>query len=88
MDQVQPLWRRLVAQLYFHCSNTREVLIDRAGAAICDATDARDHAAHVVRSLVRTATAEDWRGWVLQVSDDRGEEIFAIPFASLLGRVH
>jgi hypothetical protein len=77
-----------VAQLYFHCSNTLEVLIDRGGAAICDVTDARDHAAHVVRSLVTAANAEDWRGWVLQVSDDRGEEIFVMPFASLLGKLH
>jgi hypothetical protein len=32
--------------------------------------------------------AEDWRGWVLHVSDDLGEEIFAVSFASILGRPH
>ena len=77
-----------MAQLYFHCSNTQEILIDRIGAAVGDMTDARDHAACVVRSFIMTANAEDWRDWVLHVSDDLGEEIFVMPFASLLGKLH
>jgi len=31
---------------------------------------------------------EDWRGWVLHVSDESGEEIFNLPFDSLLGKPH
>jgi hypothetical protein len=77
-----------MAQIYFNCSNTLEALVDRAGVAICEVTDARDHAAHVVRSLVTAANAADWSGWMLHANDDRGEEIFVMPFASLLGKLH
>jgi hypothetical protein len=42
----------------------------------------------VVRSLLMAPSAEDWRDWVLHVSDDIGEEIFCLPFASLLGKPH
>jgi hypothetical protein len=31
---------------------------------------------------------EDWREWILHVSDGDGEEIFEMPFSSLLGRPH
>ena len=51
-------------------------------------TDARDRATCVVRSLIMAANAEDWRDWVLHVSDDLGEEIFVMPFASQLGKLH
>lgn len=77
-----------MAQVYFHCSNAREALIDRSGAEIGDLAEARDHAARVVRSLITTPTLEDWRTWVLHVSDDLGEEILVVPFASVLGKPH
>lgn len=77
-----------MAQVYFHCSNTQGALIDRSGAAIDDLAEARDHAALVVRSLIMTTGEEDWRGWVLHVSDADGEEIFSLPFAAMLGKPH
>jgi hypothetical protein len=77
-----------MAQVYFHCSNAIGVSIDRCGSPVADLTEAREHAALVVRSLINTATLEDWRGWVLHVSDRDGEEIFNVPFASLLGKPH
>jgi hypothetical protein len=77
-----------MAQVYFHCSNTERVMIDQHGAAVGDLAEARDHAALVVRSLIMAPSAEDWRGWVLHVSDASGEEIFAVPFASVLGKPH
>jgi len=77
-----------MAQVYFHCSNDREVRIDQAGALVSDLTEARDRAATVVRSLIMEQSAEDWRDWVVHVSDDFDEEIFAVPFASVLGRPH
>lgn len=77
-----------MAQVYFHCSNTHGVMIDRSGAAVGDMTDARDHAACMMRSLIMSANAEDWRDWVLHASDELGEEIFVMPFASLVGRLH
>jgi hypothetical protein len=77
-----------MAQVYFHCSNTVGVSIDRCGSAVADLTEAREHAVLVVRSLVMTATLEDWRAWVLHVSDAEGEEIFCVPFTSQLGKPH
>jgi hypothetical protein len=41
-----------------------------------------------VRSLIMTLTLEDWRAWVLHVTDDDGEEIFSVPFTSQLGKPH
>jgi hypothetical protein len=77
-----------MAQVYFHCSNTEHALIDQCGAAVDDLADARERAALVVRSLITTPGAEDWRGWVLHVSDDLGDEIFSVPFAAVLGKPH
>jgi len=77
-----------MAQVYFHCSNSERALIDRRGAVVGDLVEARDHATRVVRSLVTSMSPEDWRDWVLHVSDDLDEEIFAVPFASVLGKPH
>jgi Domain of unknown function (DUF6894) len=77
-----------VAQLYFHCSNSNGVVIDRRGATVDDLAEARDHAAVIVRSLVTARSPEDWRDWVLHVNDDLDDEIFVMPFAFLLGKPH
>lgn len=77
-----------MAQVYFHCSSSRGSLIDRCGADVDDLVDARDHAARVVWSLIKAPSPEDWRNWTLHVCDDLGEEILAVPFASVLGKPH
>jgi hypothetical protein len=77
-----------MAQVYFHCSNSERALIDRHGTAVGDLVEARDHATSVVRSLVTSMSPEDWRDWVMHVSDDLDEEIFAVSFASVLGKPH
>ena len=41
-----------------------------------------------VGSLVAQPGREDWRQWVLHVSDEDGDEIFEMPFASVLGKLH
>jgi hypothetical protein len=46
----------------------------------------RDHAACVVRSLTMARSLEDWRSWILHVSDDLGDERFVVPFAFVLGK--
>ena len=74
--------------VYFHYSNARGVLIDRSGTAVDDLDDAREHDLCAVRLLIMTPSAEDWRGWVLHVTDDDGDEIFDLPFAKLLGKPH
>jgi hypothetical protein len=77
-----------MTQVYFHCANTKEVLVDRCGAVVDDLAEARDRAACVVRSLTMARSLEDWRGWVLHVNDDLGEELFVVPFAFVLGKPH
>ena len=77
-----------MTEVNFHCSNARGVAIDRSGTAIDDLVEAREHADRIVRSLLMTLTAEDWRGWILHVTDDLGDELFDVPFAAVLGKLH
>ena len=41
-----------------------------------------------VRALIMSASAEDWRGWVLHVADNEGNEVFDVPFVTMLGKPH
>jgi hypothetical protein len=77
-----------MAQVYFHCSSSREVRLDRAGEMVSDLTEARDRAAGLVRSMIMAHTGEDWRDWVVHVNDDFDDEIFVLPFAFVLGKPH
>ena len=63
-------------------------MLDRCGAAVGDLADVRDEADRLMRALIMSEIPEDWRDWVLHVSDDLGEEIFVMPFASVIGKLH
>ena len=75
-----------MTQVYFRCSNPKEVLVDRCGAVVDDLAEARDHATRVVESFTCERSLDDWRDWVLHVSDDRGDELFVVPFIFVLGK--
>ena len=77
-----------MTQVYFHCSSSREVRVDESGMAVSDLAEARDYAACVVRSLIMENSAQDWRDWVVHVSDDFDDELFVLPFARVLGKAH
>ena len=77
-----------MAQLFFHCSNDAGIWIDQRLAPVNNLTEAMEQATKVVRSLVMVPSNEDWRGWTLHASDDFGDEVFAVPFASVLGKSH
>ena len=77
-----------MARVYFHYSNSEGVCIDHRGTAVGNLAEVRDHAARVVQSLITARGPEDWREWTLHVSDDLNVEIFALPFSSVLGRLH
>lgn len=77
-----------MAQVYFHCSNSQGAHIEQYGAVVGNLAEARDHAARIVQSMIGEFSPEDWRDWVLHVSDDFDDEIFAVPFASVLGKPH
>ena len=76
-----------MTQVYFHCSSSREVRIDRSGEAVSDLAEARDRAVCMVRSLIMQRDQEDWRDWAVHVSD-LDDEIFVLPFAFVLGKPH
>jgi hypothetical protein len=75
-------------EIFFHWSDANHDLIDNRGAAVDGFADARAHADRLVRSLVMAPGMEDWRDWVLRVTDELGDVILVIPFASLLGKPH
>jgi hypothetical protein len=75
-----------MAQVYFHCSSAKQVLLDRRGSDVEDLTEAREHAVGVARRFISTPGPEDWREWVVHISDEEGEEIFEMPFSSLVGK--
>ncbi|MFB9261607.1 DUF6894 family protein [Bradyrhizobium erythrophlei] len=77
-----------MTEVYFHYSNARDVLIDRSGTAMDDLAEARDHAEALVRSLIMTPSSEDWRGWILHMTDNDSDDVFALPFAAVLGKPH
>ncbi len=74
-----------MSHVYFHCSNPKKVFVDRRGAVVDDLAEARDHATRIVQSLTSERSLEDWRDWLLHVSDDQGDELFVVPFTFLLG---
>jgi hypothetical protein len=77
-----------MTEVYFHCSDAKGALVDERAAVVTDLAEVRAYAELVVRSLIMRPTPEDWRGWVLHVSDDLGDEILALSFASVLGKPH
>ena len=75
-----------LGQVYFHCSNTDGVLVDPCGATVIDLMEAIEAATNVVRARIASPSLVDWRDWVLHVSDEAGEEIFELPFVSVIGK--
>ena len=59
-----------------------------AGRLLAISSAALGFIERLVRSLVMTPWAEDWRHWVMHVTDNQGEEIFDLPFNSILGKLH
>jgi hypothetical protein len=52
-----------MAQFYFHCSNTRSVVMDRRGSSVSDLIEACAEAISRVRLLIASTSLEDWRDW-------------------------
>ena len=77
-----------MVQLFFHCSNPDGLLLDRRGTAVANLSEARARADQIMRTMIMAPSSEDWRDWILHVSDNEGEEIFDLPFTSMLGKPH
>ena len=77
-----------MARVYFHYSNSEGVCVDQRGRAVGNFSELREHATRAVLSLIAGQGPEDWREWTLHVSDDLNDEIFVLPFSSMLGKLH
>jgi hypothetical protein len=77
-----------MATLYFHCAGSREVLLDRRGTEMEDIFDAPARAFQIIQAMLNSAGPEDWREWSVHVRNIEGEELFMVPFSSVLGKPH
>ncbi len=75
-----------MAQVSFYCANSHGSLLDRRVAEVEDLYEAHECATGVARSLIGTTNLQDWRSCRLYVTDDLGDEIFVMPFSSVLGK--
>lgn len=53
-----------------------------------DLSEAFAHTHCLVHARLMKPNTEDWRGWELRATDEFGCEIFTVPFASVLGKLH
>jgi hypothetical protein len=77
-----------MSQISVCCSTASGGLLDRRVAEVSDLIDARDYSMRVARSLVAIPNSRDWRNCCLSATDDLGDELFIIPLASIIGKLH
>lgn len=77
-----------MTHVFFHCANSELVVVDPSGKDVEDLVEAHQCAIQVIRGYVDTLSPDDWRAWTLHASDENGDEIFLMPFAYVLGRLH
>jgi uncharacterized protein DUF6894 len=77
-----------MTHVYFHCSSADQIILDPRGIDVEDLTEAHQRALGVIRAFVSRHGPDDWRAWSLHANDDDGEELFLMPFACVLGRLH
>jgi hypothetical protein len=77
-----------MTHVYFHYSNADELILDPRGIDVEDLAEAHQRARGVIRAFVNSDGPDDWRAWNLHASDEEGEELFLMPFACVLGRLH
>jgi hypothetical protein len=73
-------------QVSFCCSTSRGTVLDRRVAEVKNLSEARRYAAAFARSVVATAAAQDWAKCRMHVRDERGDELFVMPFWSAASR--
>jgi hypothetical protein len=67
-------------RLYFNLIRTDDAIPDREGVEVDDVRHAKATAVAMVDELRQedTSAAQEWSGWMLNVSDDAGRVVFAI----------
>ncbi len=74
-----------MAQFSFCCANPYGMLLHRRTVDVTSLVEAREFAKVVIRLLIDSATLRDWRSCRLHVFDPAGDEVFVMPFWSILG---
>ena len=77
-----------MTHVYFHYSNADELILDPLGIVVEDVAEARQRAHGIIRAFMESAGPDDWRSWSLHARDQDGDELFFMPFASVIGRLH
>jgi len=77
-----------MAQIFLHYATPRGIVLSQSVTEVRDLTELREYAVQSAQSFISGPNLVDWRHWVLHVRDDLGSELFAVPFASLLGEPH
>jgi hypothetical protein len=77
-----------MAQVHMYCSHSNGRLLDRRVAEVDDLFDAHEQAEAVARSLIASPDLQDWRNFRVRVWDELGEEVFMMPFSSIIGKPH
>ena len=77
-----------MAQVILYYATPQGVLVNRSAAEVNDLPEPREYIAACIQRLISVPSLEDWRNWILYVSDELGEELFAMPFSLFLGKPH
>lgn len=77
-----------MARVCFRCSDNDRMLPNRCEIEADDLAEVHEQAAVIMQTLLSSPGPEDWRAWVLHVSDDLDDEILAVPFSSVIGPLH
>lgn len=67
-------------QVSFCCATSRGTVLHRCVAEVKNLSEARRYAAAFARSIVAAAAAQDWAKCRMHVRDERGDELFVMPF--------
>jgi len=66
---------------HFHCTDGRELILDRRGRHLRADGDAQRQAEAVARRLMaELLIAADWRRWMVCIHNELGEQVDIVPF--------
>ena len=75
-----------MSQVSFCCSNSQGAVLDRRVVEIDNLVAAREYAVGLIRSFSAMTPLGNWRSYRLRAQDERGADIFVMPFWSTLSR--